>query len=416
MGRISRGLNVLKKYGISGFTIKLMKKASYRVYRRFDLYDVRKMRSKNPRYKELKKIFLDKKYKKVFIFYPYTEWNLPIFQRPQQIALSLTKNKDILYVFCTCNSHYDKVDNVYTEIKENLIITPDFDFVYNLRRPNKILHLYSTDLISKYNLIEKSLKRNNKVLYEYIDEIHESITGDIPGSFYKKHEKIMKNEKISIIATADKLLKDVSKKRDKNFALSTNGVTLEDFVLKTKKVPDKIKEIKKQYKKIICYYGSLAVWFDYELLKKCAKKYPDYAFVLIGLEYDSSYKKSGVQDYPNIIYLGKIDYKLLINYTSNVDLLTIPFLINEVTESTSPVKLFEYMATKKPILTTAMPECRKYKSVMIGENHNDFIKKIETTIELKNNKEYLNMEYKEAEDNTWDSKADVILDLLDKNK
>ena len=53
---------------------------------------------------------------------------------------------------------------------------------------------------------------------------------------------------------------------------------------------------------------------------------------------------------------------------------------------------------------------------MIGENHNDFIKKIKTTIELKNNKEYLNMEYKEAEDNTWDSKADVILDLLDKNK
>ena len=226
----------------------------------------------------------------------------------------------------------------------------------------------------------------------------------------------MKNEKVSVIATADKLLKDVSKVRKNNFALSTNGVTLEDFVLKTKKVPEKMQEIKKKYKKIICYYGSLAVWFDYELLKKCAKKYPDYAFVLIGLEYDSSFKKSGVQKYSNIIYLGKIDYKLLIEYTSNVDLLTIPFLINEVTESTSPVKLFEYMATKKPILTTAMPECKKYKSVMIGENHNDFINKIETTLKLSEDKKYLDMEYKEAEDNTWDSKAEVIIKLVNGGK
>ena len=51
MGRISRGVQALKKYGISGFAIKFMKKASYRVYRKFDFYDMRKMRNKNPRYK-----------------------------------------------------------------------------------------------------------------------------------------------------------------------------------------------------------------------------------------------------------------------------------------------------------------------------------------------------------------------------
>ena len=54
---------------------------------------------------------------------------------------------------------------------------------------NKVVHLYSTDVISKYSLVEKCLKNGDKVLYEYIDEIHESITGDIPNSFYQKHKK-----------------------------------------------------------------------------------------------------------------------------------------------------------------------------------------------------------------------------------
>lgn len=91
----------------------------------------------------------------------------------------------------------------------------------------------------------------------------------------------------------------------------------------------------------------------------------------------------------------------------------IPFIINDITESTSPVKLFEYMATNVPILTTDMPECRKYKSVIIGKNHEDFLNKIDSTIELINDKNYLDLEMKEARDNTWMQKAEIIVDLLD---
>ena len=407
-----RVFNALRKYGIRGCFIKFVKKVSHKIYNRFDLYDIRLMRKYNVEYQELKKICTDTKYKTVFVFYPYTEWNIPIFQRPQQIALSLTKNDDILYLFCTKNSHYDQVPGLFSKVKDNLLIVTDFDYVNNLKIVNKVIHLYSTDTISKYSFVENCLKNNEKVLYEYIDEIHESISGTIPESFYHKHKKIMNNESVYVVATADKLLNDVKKCRKHNYVLATNGVTLEDFTTDVDEIPSKIKEIKKKYKKIICYYGSLAVWFDYELIKKCAKAYPEYAFVLIGFEYDSSYRESGVNKYDNIIYLGKINYKELINYTSHVDLLTIPFLINEVTESTSPVKLFEYMATQKPILTTAMPECKKYKSVIIGDNHDDYINKINSTIELEDDKEYKKIEYKEAEDNTWDSKANLILNLV----
>ena len=412
-------IEFIKKYGIWGSFIKFLNKLSYRVFRFFNRLDVKltdnRLKKKNQKkYDYLLSKINNPKYKYIFVFFPYVEWNLPIFQRPQQIALELTKRNDILYFFCTPNFKYDHIEELYEEINDNLFVTTDFDFLCNVKTSKRVLHLYSTDIVSDYKIVEETLERNDKVLYEYIDEIHEEITHSLPKKYLDKHKKILKNEKCYVITTADKLYNDVKKVRSKRFALSTNGVTIEDFIRNEEDdVPKRIEEIRKKYDKILCYYGSLAVWFDYELIKKIAKKYPNYAVVLIGIEYDTSYKNSNLNKLKNVFYLGKIDYYELHKYSENSDLLMIPFIINDITESTSPVKLFEYMATNVPILTTDMPECRKYKSVLIGKNHDDFLNKIDSTIELINDKNYLDLEMKEARDNTWMQKAEIIVDLLD---
>lgn len=420
---MKRLIEAIKKFGILGCILKIIKKIMFRIFRFFDRLDNKlesyrnkKNKYETEEYKYLKKLCNNSKYKQIYVFYPYSEWDLPVFQRPQQIALSLTKRKDVLYLFCSVNYNYDNIEGVYKKINDNLYVVTDYEFIDGLKISNKILHLYSTDIVSDYSVVEKALEKGDQVLYEYIDEIHESITNSAPEHYLEKHKKILKNEKCSVIVTADKLKEDLQKYRKKNYALSTNGVNVDDFITSNKKIDKRIINIKNKYEKIICYYGSLAVWFDYELIKKCAKKYPNYAFLLIGIEYDDSMKKSKITDIENIIYLGKVPYKELIDITKDVDLLTIPFLINEITESTSPVKLFEYMATQKPILTTDMKECRKYKSVKIGKNHNDFVKKIEETIKLNDDQKYKELEMEEALDNTWDSKAEIIVNLLRKNK
>ena len=412
----------VKKYGIIGCIVRFFNKASYRVFRFFNRMDVRitedrLKKKRKKRYDYLASKINNPKYKYVFLFFPYVEWNLPIFQRPQQIALELTKREDVLYFFCTPNFKYDNIKDLYEQINDNLFVITDFDFVANFETKKRVLHLYSTDIISDYSIVEDALKRNDNVLYEYIDEIHEEITHALPKKYIEKHNKILKNESCYVIASADKLYNDVKKVRNKHFALATNGVNINDFIRnENDEIPTKIQEIRKKYDKILCYYGSLAVWFDYELIKKISKRYPNYAIVLIGVEYDESLKKSNISKFKNVFYLGKIDYYELHKYSENSDLLMIPFLINDITESTSPVKLFEYMATNIPILTTDMPECRKYKSVIIGKNHEDFLAKIDSTIELINNKEYLKIEMQEAKENTWTQKANAIVELLDSKK
>ena len=409
---IKKVIRKTKEYGLSLTIIRGLKKLNYKMISGLNYCEKRNIWKNASEYKELKKICKDKKYKSVFVFYPFLIWNLPAFQRPQQIASALAKHKDVLYIYCTPDSSLDGFYGLYKKISDNLILTVDYEFVMRMKLKNKIIQFYSTDVLFDYKCITQAKKFKNKILYEYIDGIDEKLLGNIPKSYLEKHEKILKDESIYVIASADKLIKDVERSRNKNYSMVCNGVVIDDFNVKKANIPANLKPIRQKYEKLICYYGALANWFDYDLLKKCAKKYPNYGFILIGIDYDKTLEKAKLDKYENIIYLGKVEYKKLINYTKNCDLLTIPFLINHITESTSPVKLFEYMATQKPILTTAMPECKKYESVIIGENHDDYVKKIESTLKLINDTEYLKLEMEEAKMNTWASKANDILDLV----
>ena len=162
------------------------------------------------------------------------------------------------------------------------------------------------------------------------------------------------------------------------------------------------------------YYGALAKWFDYKLIKEIAKT-NKYNIVLFGIKYDESFDEN-LNNEENIYFMGPRDYKVLKYYAKKADVLTIPFLINNITKATSPVKIFEYMALNKPIVTTDLNECRKYKSVLIAKNHKDFIKKLNEAIKLKKDRKYLALLEKEAKENDWSYKAKAIVDLIKKDE
>ena len=162
------------------------------------------------------------------------------------------------------------------------------------------------------------------------------------------------------------------------------------------------------------YYGALAKWFDYELIKKLAQT-DKYSIVLFGIKYDESFDEN-LGNEKNIYFMGPRNYKVLKNYAKHADVLTIPFVINNITLATSPVKIFEYMALHKPIVTTDMPECRKYKSVLIGHNHDEFIAEVDESLKLAKDKKYIELLDKEAKENDWSMKAESILKLIRKHE
>ena len=343
------------------------------------------------------------------------DWGIPLFQRPQHLALNLAK-EGFLYFFCTDNWQYDNV-NGFEEKALRCYITNRFDLVDAIKDRKKIYDLSSTDNITDWEFVKKRLENGNGIVYQYIDEISDDLSGfKIPQKTWEKHYNILKDERCIVIPSATKLENDVKKYRSKNYKLVTNGVELVHFRQNVdyEAYPDTIKKVVDRNKPVIGYFGAFASWFDYELVVKLATQRKDLEIVLLGWDYDGTIKKYQLEEYENITVLGPIDYKELPKYASCFSVSTIPFVINEITESTSPIKLFEYMAMGKPIVTTAMPECRKYQSVLIGEDHDDFIAQIEKALKLHSDKNYLKLLHKEAEENSWDAKARDIAEMIEK--
>ncbi len=341
------------------------------------------------------------------------DWNIPLFQRPQHLAKNLAK-EGYLYFYCTGNTQYDQVDG-FEEIFESCYLTNRFDLLDDIEGRKKYYDLSSTDNSTDWNFARQRLERGDGVFYQYIDEISDNISGHkVPQQTWEKHNNILKDERFIVIPSATKLENDVKKQRSKNFKLVTNGVEIEHFSkqIQYEEYPEEIKEIVDKGRPVIGYFGAFASWFDYELIRKLAQKRADLEIVLLGVDYDGSIKKAGFEQFDNITVLGPIDYQELPKYAACFDVSTIPFVINDITESTSPIKLFEYMAMGKPIVTTDMPECRKYKSVLIGKTHEEFINKIAQALTLQNDSEYKQTLEKEAHENSWEAKAKDIAKMI----
>lgn len=424
VGRIARRTTeVLKEDGL----IEVIKRVSRYIKRRIkDKLDNNALTYRK-NYEEANAIFhkilKKEKFKAVVVFDSRVGWNIPLFQRSQHMANELTDD-GYLYFYRT-SEQFDPHVKTVEKLKDRLYLVNMANFalqnaMFDLLKEykgHKFLSLYSTDVyLDEQYIKEKYIDNGFKIIYEYIDELSDEISGHLPDFVYDRHKNIIEDKSNIAVGSADKLIEEIEEIRGKeNVAMITNGVQYDHWQYRSDEVPEKLKDIVSKGNPIIGYFGALAKWFDYELLKKVAKERPNYEIVLIGFLYDNSFKDSKIDELENVHYLGIVDYKELNQYSQYFTISTIPFLLNDITESTSPVKLFEYMAMGHPIVTTNMRECRKYKSVLIGKSHEDFIEKLDFALTLDKKDEYYNYLKEEALANTWREKAAILDRLIEKN-
>jgi GT2 family glycosyltransferase/glycosyltransferase involved in cell wall biosynthesis len=334
------------------------------------------------------------------LFLPTVQWDLTLFQRPHQLALAFAR-QDCLVFFCDPTS-----PEGFQQVEERL---------YTANLPLEIFNGLPDPIIFTlvYNKRYLETMKTGRVVYEHIDEL-EVFPGDL-DELRCSHVELTRSADL-VIATAERLYREIQPERP-DVLLNPNGVDLrfiQETIAGAPEPPEELRLLVERGRPIIGYYGALARWFDFDLLVRAAVERPGYQFVLIGPDYDGSVKESQVAAMENIAWLGPKPYRELPRYLKYFDVATIPFKLNKITHSTSPLKLFEYMSARKPVVTTAMHESARYPVVLVGESEMDFIEKLDLALQRLEDQDFLEALESVARENTWDTRAEEILKALEK--
>ncbi|MEM3658531.1 MAG: glycosyltransferase [Candidatus Hadarchaeum sp.] len=347
--------------------------------------------------------------KRVFLIYPIG-WDHPLRSRPHHFAKGFA-NSGYLSAFVS-PSRTAKVRRV----AEGLYVVPHGNYLRCVK--NSVILLASTDSQVPLHFLKEWKRSRNLVVYDYIDQISPEIGGDI--GFVRERHSLLDPALVDLVLCVSKTLYSEMRERfpEGRVLYLPNACDYGHFSKDRKfaRVPEKMREIVEQQKPIIGYYGSLAVWIDYELLNYISYRRRDWNIVLIGVDYDGSYKYM-LSKRDNVHYLGPVDYSDLPDYAVWFDVALIPFKAGKIARATSPIKLYEYLALGKvAVYSEDLVECSEYETPLRYNGKEDAIEKIEKALVLRTDEDYIRKVKAEAAKNTWEVRVRELVEKIEELK
>ena len=123
---------------------------------------------------------------------------------------------------------------------------------------------------------------------------------------------------------------------------------------------------------VIGYFGAIASWIDVPLLEKIARRFPQATLVLAGERFDVDL--AALEALPNVRLLGDRPYDEMPALLWHFDVCLIPFLVNELTEASNLVKLYEYCYGGQPVVATDLADLWPHAGfVSLARGHEEFL-------------------------------------------
>jgi len=250
----------------------------------------------------------------------------------------------------------------------------------NIERPILWTFLHQTaDLIGK---LDESI-----TIYHCVDDWPERFVMEKMGrrSIIIDDEKALLESCDLIISVSPKLL-DNYKIDKRKYRFIENGVDLNLFCIKdiSYQVPKDLHQIPKP---IIGFIGSIGNWIDFKLYEDLLLSFPNYSFVMIGL----NLRKKDINtlyQYDNFFYLGLKKQKKVPDYINYFDICLMPFNQTRIARSLLPQKIFQYLAMGKPVVSTDLFTLRPFSEILyLANNADQFVIGINHALkEIDNNK------------------------------
>lgn len=230
-------------------------------------------------------------------------------------------------------------------------------------------------------------------------------------------EKRMMIQCDAVVCTAIKL-KERAEKYNKNTYYIPNG---SDLILKHssvsthdsifKKTISKVKNNRKKNILNVSYIGSISDRFDWPALKILIKRKNIFLHI-----YGPSLRNKEIPTWVSktsfINFYGKIKHENIPSYLQQMDAAIIPFLKNDVTEYTNPVKLYDYLSSGIPIISSDITELKNFNETVDTYNSPDKFYDILISAVKSNSSETIKLRIELAKQCTWKKRSKAFLSLI----
>ncbi len=200
------------------------------------------------------------------------------------------------------------------------------------------------------------------------------------------------------------------KKSCKEVYYLPHGVDFEKFFY-VADVDKSLRKIASLDHPVVGYFGTLTHNNDIELLEYCAGNLPHVNFVFAGQVTTGDYSR--LKRMKNTFFTGRLPYRKIPQLCSLFDVCILPWKMTEWIKHCNPLKLFEYMASGKPIVSVPIREVATFYSdiVSVADNKEDFLRCILFELEYDTeNRRQKRIEI--ANRNSWSRHIDKLSGLL----
>jgi GT2 family glycosyltransferase/glycosyltransferase involved in cell wall biosynthesis len=352
----------------------------------------------------------------VLYIFPVIDWSFRI-QRPQQIAKEFHLNH-YQVIYFTTTFYVAKTPGYSLLVGDGniLIITLFLNEPKNIYK-EKLNDQNISFLLMSINLLEKELLINNRVsivdhpfwfplaeklsggftIYDCMD-YHPGF-GDESAHLVELEEMAMTQSDILVLTSQD-LYQRFSHKNE-NSILIRNGCEFKYF-----NAPP-ITIYKSKFKKVVGYYGAISSWFDATTVIALAKRFSEYEFLLVGSTYGCE-NLNDLKKLSNVTLVGEVAYDQLTKYLYAFDVAIMPFMVNELTIATNPVKVYEYLSSGVPVVSTRLPEVELMGDVVYtASDISEFESCIQKALDI-NDDESIQKRITFAHQNDWQSRYSQI--------
>ena len=347
----------------------------------------------------------------IFVF-SVIDWHFRI-QRPQHIARSFAKQGSRVFYFSnhfidstTPGFQVEKLDpelELY-QIKLHVSGAPAIYFAPPTANAQEMIERGIAELIKEFAAFSSISIVQHAYWYPLVTRLPNTIRsydcmdhhegfGNVPEKLIEIEKEMLSDSDLVVVTSS--WLDEFAHKYNDNIALIRNAGEYEHFSQKPQEMySDSLG------RKIVGYYGAIAEWFDLELIRRIAEAEPNVLILLVGNDTVDAGKS--LKDLQNVKFMGEVPYSKLPYYLYAFDVCLLPFKVIPLTLATNPVKVYEYLASGKPVVCVDLPEIAQFGDLVLkASSQQEFVRMVSTSLLEEAGTEVVERRKKFANEQTW---------------